>query len=135
MNLKRMVVASVMVFIAFQVMDFFVHGKLLVPVYKTLTHLWRPDMMAKMWIYQISSFIMSILFVYIFTKGYENKGILEGARFGLITGLFMNVVGVFGGYAMYPIPFSLALMWFAFGMAQFIICGVIAALVYRPKVK
>lgn len=131
MNVKRLALASIVVFIALQVMDFVIHGIILSPVYKVLAHVWRPDMMSKMWILTLSSLIMSFFFVYIFAKGYENRGIGEGARYGIIIGLFMNVIGMFSQYVMYPIPFSLSVKWFVFGMVEFTVCGVLAALIYR----
>lgn len=133
MNIKRMIIASILVFAGIQVMDFVIHGIILSPVYQSLAHVWRPDMMAKMWILRLSSLVMSFLFVYIFIKGYENKGIIEGVRYGIIIGLFMNVIGMFSQYVMYPIPFSLSVQWFIYGMIEFIICGIIAALVYKRK--
>ncbi len=89
-------------------------------------------MMSKMWIFHLCSFILAFLFTFIFIKGYENKGIAEGARYGLIIGLFANIPYAFYSYAMYPLPFSLWMQWFVYGMIEFIICGLIAAAVYKP---
>jgi hypothetical protein len=133
MNIKRMIIASILVFAAFQIMDYVIHGIILSPTYRVLASVWRPDMMSKMWIMTISSFVMSVLFVYIFIKGYENKGVMEGVRYGIIIGLFMNVIGMFSQYVMYPIPFGLSVKWFIYGTIEFIVCGVIAALVYKTK--
>jgi hypothetical protein len=132
MNTKKMALATLAVFVAFEAMDYIIHSKILSPVYAQLAHLWRPDMMSKMWVMMLSTFVMSVMFVYIFSKGYENKGIAEGARFGIAAGLFMNFIGVFGQYFMYPIPFSLAVKWFIFGMLEFVVAGIAAALVYKP---
>jgi len=132
MNVKKYILASVAVFVTFQVLDFIIHVVILSSTYQSLAHLWRPDMMSLMWIMYLSSLFMSFMFVYIFTKGYENRGIMEGVSFGLVMGLFMNVIGMFGQYAMYPIPLSLTLQWFAYGMAEFSIAGIVAAAVYRP---
>jgi hypothetical protein len=133
MNIKRMVMAAIAVFIGFQVMDYVIHGVILSPAYKALAGVWRPDMMSKMWVMTLSSLVMSFFFIYIFIKGYENKGVMEGARYGIVAGLFMNVIGMFGQYVMYPIPFGLSVKWFVYGMVEFIVCGIIAALIYKPK--
>lgn len=135
MNIKRFILAAIAVFVTFQALDFIIHGWILSSTYATLMHLWRPDMMSLMWIMYLSSFFMSFMFVYIFTKGYENRGIMEGLRFGVVIGLFMNVIGMFSQYAMYPIPFSLTIQWLLYGMAEFIIAGIVAAAVYRPAEK
>src|SRR4030067_2138742 len=114
MNVKRFIIASVVVYIVVQVLDFIIHGLILADTYKTLANVWRPDMMSLIWIFYVAGLVFAVLFVYIFIKGYEGKGILEGVRFGIIIGLFMNVIGMFGQYVMYPIPFSLTIQWFIF---------------------
>ena len=133
MNVKRFVVAVIVVFISFQILDFVIHGIILAPTYANLKSLWRLDMMSKMWIMYVTSFILSFLFVYIFTKGYEGRGLGEGIRYGLLIGLLINAVGAFNQYTVYPVPFTLALQWFIYGMIEFVICGIIAALIYKPK--
>ncbi len=90
-------------------------------------------MMDKMWIMHLTSLFLSFLFVYIFTKGYEGKGVGEGVRYGLLIGLLMNGVGAFNQYVIYPVPFKLAVQWFIFGTLEFIIAGIITALIYRPE--
>ena len=73
------------------------------------------------------------MFVYIFIKGYEGKGVVEGVRYGFRIGILMNVMGMFNQYAVYPIPFTLAIQWFIFAMIEFIICGIIVSLIYKPN--
>ena len=101
MNKKNFVFTSIIVFVAFQVLNFVIHSLILMKAYQAMENVWRPDMMGKMWIIYVTSFIFSFLFVYIFSKGYEGRGIAEGVRFGLIIGLLMNVVGMFNQYAVY----------------------------------
>jgi len=134
MNIKRYLIAVIVIFIAFQLMDMVIHGMLLMQTYESLPSLWRQDMMSMMWVMYLTGLAMSFLFVYIFTKGYENNGILEGLRFGLIIGLFMQIPAAFGQFVVYPIPFSLAIQWFIYGTIEFIIAGIITAAIYRPKV-
>jgi hypothetical protein len=132
MNVKRFIIASLAVFAGFEIMDAIVHGGILAETYKGLNNVWRPDMMSKMWIFHLGSAILAFLFTYIFIKGYENKGIAEGVRYGIIIGLFANIPYGFYSYAMYPLPLTLCLQWFAYGMIEFIICGLIAAAIYKP---
>ncbi len=133
MNIKRYVLAGIAVFATFQVCDMIIHGQILMQTYASLPSLWRPDMMSLMWVMLITGVVLSFLFVYVFVKGYEARGILEGVRYGLIIGIMMNGVGAFNQYVIYPVPFSLAIQWFAYGMIEFIIAGVVAAAIYRPK--
>lgn len=132
MNIKRFVWAAIAVFLGFQVTDPIIHMVILGKTYQSMPAMWRPGMESMMWIMHAGGLVMAFLFVYIFFKGYENKGIGEGVRFGLVLGLFANIPYAFYSYVIYPLPFSLCAQWFVYGMIQFVICGVIAAAVYRP---
>jgi hypothetical protein len=135
MNQKRYWLAALVVFVGYMAMDSLVHMVLLADLYDQLEHLWRPDaemqkLFPVMW---LGTAIFTLLFVYIFTKGYENKGIAEGVRYGIIIGIFMGFPMAFGSYAMYPMPFKLAIYWFVSALVEMTIAGVLAAAVYRPK--
>ena len=132
MNVKRFIGASIVVFLAFEVIDAIVHMGILGKTYESMP-IWRPDMMSKIWIMHLGALILAFLFTYIFIKRYENKGIAEGIRYGIVIGLFANIPYGFFSYATYPLPFSLCLQWFIYGMIEFIICGIIAAAIYKPN--
>jgi len=133
MNVKKFFIASLAVFIAFQIMDMIIHGAILGPTYQLLSNLWRPDMMDKMWIMHLTSAILSFLFVYIFARGYEGKGLCEGLRYGFLIGILMNVVGAFNQHAIYPVPLSLSIQWFIYGVIEFMVCGMVASLIYKTE--
>jgi hypothetical protein len=135
MNVKRFVFASLAVFVVGMILDFIIHMVILKEVYEALASIWRADMNSLMWIMYAFTLIFAFLFVYIFTKGYEGKGIMEGVRYGLLIGLLMLLTGVFGQYVTYPLPFNLVIQWFIFGMIEFIILGIVAALIYKPAEK
>ncbi len=132
MNVKRFFLAAVVVFIVAEVLEFLIHGVILASTYEALKDLWRPDMESKMWIYPVIGAIWSLLFVYIFVKGREGKGLMEGVRFGVVIGLFVGIPMAYGTYAMIAIPYSLALQWWIYTLIECIVLGVIAALVYKP---
>ena len=132
MNIKRFIIAGIAVFFGFEIIDAIIHMGILGKTYMAMD-VWRPDMMSLMWIMHVGGLIMAFLFVYLFVKGYENKGIGEGVRFGLVLGLFANIPYAFYSYVTYPLPFSLCLQWFVYGMIEFIVCGVIAAAIYRSE--
>ena len=132
MNKRNFILTSIIVFVVYEVVNNIIHVLILSGAYQVLSEVWRPDMMQKMWIMYVTALIFSFLFVYIFSKGYEGRGIQEGIRYGLIMGLLMNVVGMFNQYAVYPLPFSLVIQWFVYGVIQFIICGIVAAAIYKP---
>jgi hypothetical protein len=131
--MKKILIGFVVVFIAMMVMSFIVDGLILGSTYESLKNLWRPDMQSKMWIYYVIMVVGSFFFSFIFSKGYEGKGIMEGVRYGLYIGIWMSIGMAYGTYAMIAIPYSLALQWFIYGVIQYVIYGVLLALVFGKK--
>lgn len=131
MNTKRFLAGGVAVFVIFQICDFIIHGVILGNLYMSMT-VWRPEMMSLMWIMYLISFIFSFFMMYVFVKGYEGRGVFEGVRFGIIIGLMTNGSGAFYQYVVYPLPLSLVLQWFGYGLVEFILAGIAAAAIYRP---
>ena len=99
MNTKRFILATLAVFIAGMILDYLVHMVILKGAYEALASIWRTDMNSLMWLMYVGSLIFAFLFIYIFIKGYEGKGIMEGVRYGLIIGLFFLIPSAFGQYA------------------------------------
>lgn len=133
MNVKRFLLAALAVFVIFQVLDFVVHGLILSADYEATTQVWRPDMMEKMWIIYLTGLLLSLLFVYIFAKGYQGKGIMEGVRYGLVMGLLLAVVVNVNQYIVYPLPDGLLIKWILFGLIEIVVAGVAVSLIYKPK--
>jgi hypothetical protein len=129
-QMRKLFLGTFLVFVSFILLDALIHGFFLRHLYERVSGLWRPDIQAKAWIMIVLDFMTSFLFVYIFTKGRENKGIAEGIRYGLLMGLFFSLIGVFGQYVVYPLPLQLAISWFIFNLLEFIIAGIITALVF-----
>jgi hypothetical protein len=131
-NVKKGVLAILAVFAYIFLTDILIHGFALKGMYAATASAWRPEaeMQSNMLWMCIGQFIMAKYFVWIFAKGYEGKGLMEGARFGTLMGLF--VVGTyFVQYAVQPLTFELLAAWAILGTVQSIGAGVVAALVYR----
>ncbi len=132
MNVKRYLSASLAVFVVTVVLDYVIQGVILKGAYEATRSLWRPDMASKGWIIVLVDLIIAFPFTYIFVKGYEGKGIMEGVRFGAIIGVLICLPMSYGMYAMLPIPYSFALQQFLYGLVEVILMGVVVAAVYRP---
>ena len=132
---KKFWIGFVAVFVALSVTDFLIHAVILSATYQAepMKSLMRPDMMSKLWIYYVVYAFISFFFTLIFSKGYEGKGIGEGLRFGFYVGMLMATPMAYASYAMYPMPYSLALQWFIYGVIQYIILGIVVAAVYGKK--
>jgi hypothetical protein len=130
---KKVWLGFIVVFVLMEICSFVVDGLILDSTYKSLSSLWRPDYMSLMWIFHVLMLVGSFFFSFIFSKGYEGKGIAEGIRYGLYIGIWMSIGMAYGTYAMINIPYSLALTWFLVGIVEYIIYGIALALVFRPK--
>ena len=131
--MKKLLLGWLAVFVALSVLDYLIHGLILSSTYEQLKEVFRPDMMDKMWIYSLVAAITSFFFVLIYSKGYEGKGIMEGVRYGLYVGAMLSTGMAYGSYASYAIPYSLAIQWFLFGMAEYVVAGVVVSLIYGKK--
>ena len=130
---KKFWTGFVVVFVAMEIMMILIHGVLLKSAYEATQAVWRPDMMSLMWIYHVLAVIGAFFLTFIFSKGYEGKGVMEGVRYGLYIGIWMSSGMAYGSYAMINIPYSLALQWFLYGVIEYIVYGVALALVYGKQ--
>lgn len=129
---KKILLGFVAVFITLEILDMIVNFVILGSTYAGMT-IWRPDMNSKMWIFHLVTLIGSFFFAFIFSKGFEDKGILEGFRYGAYVGTWLSVGKAYGTYAMIAIPYSLAVQWFIYGVLEYIAAGAVIALVFRTK--
>jgi hypothetical protein len=132
MNWKRFVVASVVVYVVLQAMDFVINSVFLKADNEALKDLWRPDMASKAWIMYVTAVLVAFLFTYIFIKGREGKGLAEGVRYGIVIWLFVFVPMMHGYYVMLPIPYIMIFRWLLFSLLEVLIAGIIVAAIYKP---
>ena len=81
----------------------------------------------------IGRLVFAFMFCFIFIKGYEGKGILEGLRFGFYIGILVCLPNLIDYSAFFTWPAKLAM---GAPIGEFIITvilGVVVSLVYKPK--
>ncbi len=127
---KKFWFGVLVVFVVLEILMYLVHGVILAGAYSSIK-IWRPDMASLTWVYQVITVIGAFFFTFIFSKGFENKGIMEGVRYGFYIGIWLSVGMAYGTYAMIEIPYSLALQWFIYGIIEYVIAGVALAMVYK----
>ncbi|HEY4612626.1 MAG TPA: hypothetical protein VII11_06555 [Bacteroidota bacterium] len=132
---KKVWVGTIVVFLLYFVLAFVVHGVLLKDEYATMSNLFRPEseVNSLMWIFVVTDAFFAFFFTLIFSKGYENKGIAEGVRYGLYVGLMMKLPAIYGVYAVMPMSYRLTMQSFLYEVVMVILCGVALALVFKPK--
>ncbi len=136
---KKVWIGFIAVFVVSIVLDFIIHGVLFKSMYTWLmterVGLFRPEEDNKMYIYFINGLFFSFFFTFIFSKGYEGKGLMEGLRYGFYVAMMVCVPYAYGEYAMHPIPYSVAFKWFAAGTIEYLILGAVLALIFGKQAR
>jgi len=127
---KKVLPGALAVFVTVVVLDSFVNMFLLTPEYETTKHLWRATQDINMALLIVCYAIQAFFFAFIFSKGYEGKGVAEGLRFGLYVSLLMVLPFAYMSYATMLIPYMLSLKYFLFGTMTWVIAGAVVALVF-----
>ncbi len=134
MKNKTFWIGFLVVFIVMQAIGFLIHGVMLDGMYNDLAASFRPkeQIDAMMWIMILSGTAVLYLFCYIFTKGYEGQGVVEGVRYGALMGLFLAFPTSVDAYVIYPLTQELAVIWFVTTLVGMMIAGAIFAAIYKP---
>ena len=134
MKNKTFWIGWVAVYIVMQLFGYVLNMVLLADSYEALAHVFRPqeEIESLMGIMFVSSAIGLWLFCYIFTKGYEGKGIMEGVRYGALMGLFLGISTSIDAYVIYPITQELAMIWLVSSVVGLAIGGAVFAAIYKP---
>ncbi len=135
MNAGRYVLGSVVVALYFYLYEWLLHGIIMSKSYNEQMSLFRPDAESGIFLFWmlLGLVIMAFGFCFIFLKGYENKGIGEGFRYGLYVGLAFAVTNVLIEYSVFPFPGSWVISWIIGYMIMMILAGIIFAAIYKPK--
>jgi hypothetical protein len=137
MNINRLVISIIVVFIAVFATDFLIHGLWLSSLYGSTNELWRPE--AEMssgkymgWMIG-GQLLAAITFTTLWAVGFAQHGKLSCAvLFGLFMALFSQTHTLIS-YAVQPLPMELVWKWLFSGVVQGIVLGIIVSFVYKPK--
>jgi len=134
MKNKTFWIGLIVVFIVMQGLGYVIHEVLMGDTYEKLASIFRPEaeMMDMMWMMMVSGAVMMFMFCYIFTRGYEGKGIMEGVRFGFLIGLLMAGPMAIDPHVIYPVPAEVATIWLISSVMSLIIAGAVFASIYKP---
>lgn len=137
MNYGRIALAGVVATIVYFVVGGLLLGKLVAKYYAPYRGVYR-SLEAVMKYFPIgiaSTFLAILVLAWIYAKGYEGgAGIVEGARFGFLVGLFVVFAVVGDEYVTLNIGRELALAM-AFGrLIGWIIVGMTIGFVYKPAI-
>lgn len=130
MNYKKIALATVCLAITWFVMDFVIHGILLMDQYEATKHLWRPMEEMNHWMMSLVTLFFSFIFTMFYTSVVKQKTTSQGLKFGLWYGLALGLA-MGGMYCYMPITFALAVGWFFGTLAESLVGGIIVGYLTR----
>jgi hypothetical protein len=131
---KRFALAWLVVFIAWFLGSFLVHGVLLHDDYMAARNLFRPEAEAQKYfpLMILAHIILSGAFVWIFARGVEARPWLgQGIRFGIAVVLLASLPMYLIYYVVQPMPGATVAKQIIFDGILIVILGVIVAFMYR----
>ncbi|MEP6921803.1 MAG: hypothetical protein ABI967_11815 [bacterium] len=132
MNVKKLVLTIIVIFIVANLAGFFIHGVLLGPDYMAIKEHYRPMGEEKMLFISLAYLSFAIGSVLVYAKGVENKPWLgQGVRFGILMWLVLAIPSFFIAYAVQPVPQMLMVKQVLFEGVDKILLGIITAALYR----
>jgi hypothetical protein len=135
---KKFVIAWIVLFVAWFMGSFIVHGLLLHSAYMQLTDLFRPEGEQQKYfpLMVLAHVILSGAFVWIFARGVEAKPwMAQGARFGLAVALLTSVPTYMIYFVVQPMPAQVVIEQILFDGVLMVILGMIVAYLYRDAVR
>jgi hypothetical protein len=133
MNVKKLVLTIVVVFIVANLTGFLIHAFLLAPDYMAVKEHYRPEGSEKMIFICLAYLAFAIGAVFAYAKGVENKPWLgQGLRFGIVLWLILTIPSFFIAYAVQPVPTILMVKQVLFEGIDKVVLGLVTAALYRP---
>jgi hypothetical protein len=129
--LKRTVFAVVVVFIAWSILDFIIHGMLLKSTYAATASLWRPMGEMNVPLMYLVTLVFTGCFVLIYGYLVGQKSLVSGIKFGVLFGLATGISMGFGSYSYMPIPLTLAWSWFFGSLIEAMVAGAIVGAIIK----
>src|SRR4029077_15180956 len=134
MNNRKFVIAWIVLFIAWFVGSFVVHGVLLRSDYMRLSNLFRVegDQQKYFPLMILAHVILSGAFVWIYARGVEAKpSLAQGVRFGVAVALLTIVPTYMIYFVVQPMPGEVVIKQIVFDGVLLVILGTIVAWRYR----
>jgi hypothetical protein len=131
---KKFVIAWTVLFVAWFMGSFVVHGVLLRSDYMQLSHLFRPegDQQQYFPLMILAHVILSGAFVWIYARGVEAKPwMAQGVRFGVAVALLTIVPSYLTYFVVQPMPGGVVIKQVIFDGVLLVILGTIVAWLYR----
>jgi len=131
--MKKLLLSILAVFVAWQILDYLIHGVILMDAYESTKELWRPMEEMSMPLMMLVSILVAAAFCYIYYAFISNKSLNTAIKFSLVFGLAMGISFGYGSYSVMPIPYSMAFVWFLGTVIEAVVAGLIVGMIIKPE--
>ncbi|MFQ5690273.1 MAG: hypothetical protein ACE5HQ_08375 [Gemmatimonadota bacterium] len=131
MDLKKLLVAAVVVGVVVNVFDYVVHGLILAGTYEGLAVI-RQDASLGMLVF--GDFVAALVLVWVYARVYDSfgGGTAAGARFGFYAGVLISFpTFIFDNLLLVDFPYSLSWTWTVTGILWGVVAGTTAGAMYK----
>lgn len=129
---KKILLGGLAIFVAWEVLDFLIHGVILGSTYATLGNMFRAQADMKMGLMAAVTLIGALAFAAVYAWFVSPKSLVTGVKYGLVWGFGGGVMMGYGSYAAMPVPYVMALAWFLGSWVEFTVAGLLAGLIIKP---
>jgi riboflavin transporter FmnP len=127
---KRIVVAILLVFVAWTGLGIILHGFVIGPRYD-IPGLFRPEPQMIMWLGLLVNAVQAGVFVLTYAWLVRPKSVTAGLTMGILWGLASGVSMGFGSYSAMPIPLFMAVVWCLGTLIIDAVAGLLTGLIVR----
>jgi len=132
--MRRFVIAVACIFALWATLDLIIHGLILGQDYLSTMGLWRPITEMRMGLIYFTVLIFATVFVTIYVRFFRERGITVAVQYGFILGLGIGISMGYGTYAVMPIPYKMALVWFLGTLFETTMGGLVLGAIIGEKV-
>ena len=129
--LKRILLATVAIFIAWQLLDMLIHTVILSGAYQATASMWRPMAEMKMGLMWAVGAIAAFCFAAVYGWLVRPKSLKAALFYGLLFGIGGGISMGYGTYSVMPLQYVLAFGWFAATLVESVVAGVLAGWIIR----
>jgi hypothetical protein len=128
---RKIIVAILLVFLLWAIIDLIIHGLVLSRLYALAGPVFRPEYETMMVLVYIARLAEASALVLVFALFVGRGGMAFGAGFGALLGFGIGMTMAYGGYAIMPIPYGLALGLFLTILGEYAVAGLILGAMFK----
>jgi hypothetical protein len=129
---KKIIFATLAVFVTWAILDFLIHRMMLGSTYQAIA-LFRPVEEVKMVLMYLVTLLAALVFVTIYARLVSPKNVARGMGFGLLFGVGTGISMGYGIYSIQLIPSYMALTWFLGTAIEATVAGLITGLIVTEE--